>query len=357
MGVGVFSSTFEGTGKTFIVSGQCLCQSNYDEFAQQVRDDGDEPVDSDTWFQDQAQDEYDGIVQTLQGAAQALGLTPADTSFRNREHGPEDFVLIAQHHDSGFCVGLRSWELDYIVGVWQAGGSGADGINEKFGNFRDDGELEIFLEAMAPPKAVLEIRDRLVENLDTYFRATLQKNNYECRYRTGGYTTSTYTDEVIPSDLQAQIKADFEWLGRPASAKISDWTHEDMDRLCEIQVNAGHDYWRPFVVPVLDLSDQTLVWLNPNEDLDDHINSHALENAEPMPESLTAAMPEHSDDQFVPILESDALLELCKTRTIQHVNDTRPAFCVPASIWMKHALSDLSALNDECRAPRAKECF
>lgn len=200
MGVGVYSSDFNGSGGTFLVSGPLASQEDYEEFrANQLEsgEDSDFVMDYSDWSQDQYNDFNQELIVTLERAGQALGL-----SVEPRK--PGSYGLVSAEFDREFTrimecpfleVGWRSWEHDFVIGV---GGSGnwPDWMGSP-----DAYADEIIQETGRPAGTAAELYGKLAKNVQEYMKLSLLESGMECRYRTSGYTTGSY---AVPDDIAAQ---------------------------------------------------------------------------------------------------------------------------------------------------------
>lgn len=175
MGVGVYSSNFEGTGDTFIVSGPLL----------------------------ESQEDHDSFVEDLEealhdiGADLGLGIVPTSPQCEwARFDRDRAFVLLSE--GKFVDIGYRSWETDYIVGV-----AGASGWHRYMADPGGECE-EIFSNTGRTPEHCKAIYDQLAGAVCDYVRLRLMHDGFECRYKTSGYTSSAYQ---APEDVSPQLSA------------------------------------------------------------------------------------------------------------------------------------------------------
>jgi hypothetical protein len=189
MGVGVYESDFDGTGETFIVSPDFYnTPEDYEAYCKDFEgEEGDEPLDFETWGQQNYEDFDENLKWSIKSALDHVGrgFHKADRQDRERFGADSKFTLLFRGHD--LDVGVRGWETDTIVGVAPTRehvrrmievGEEYDGECEA--------EFECSLEALRDEYAVA------VSALTEIVIQTLVRDGIDVRFRTSGYTTGGY---------------------------------------------------------------------------------------------------------------------------------------------------------------------
>jgi len=229
MGVGVYDSDFNGTGGCILIDGPLGTDQDYEEHCKARRADGEEPVDRESW----SQNEYGDIIE----------------------------------------IGWRSWEHDFVIGV---GGAG------RFATWMQDPDgyvEEIVAEMGMSPKRAGDVYGNLSSAVQEYVRIRLMQDGFRCRYKTSGYTSSAY---AVPDDASArleELKASIKELsavlmGNPgASLKAASSADriELAKSLKEINDNYGRDGKDAAeirtAVAVYNAEDKTILFGNPYEEI------------------------------------------------------------------------------------------
>lgn len=197
MGVGVFSSTFEGRGSTVLVSGTLCTREDYDAYRENFQgEDGDEsePMPYEHWARQECDDDLANLAGALQSLAESLGGTKAFLGRRaERADFDHDFARLGS--DSHWEIGVRGWEHDHVVGVAVGGVLGAAMANPE-----GEAGIQAVLEFRATPAELSQRGDTLQDALAECVRFELMANGFDCRFKTSGYTSSAYT---VPEDLPA----------------------------------------------------------------------------------------------------------------------------------------------------------
>lgn len=184
MGVGVYTSDFHGTGGCILVDGPLPTEADHASYVEEVKKDGeDDALDYDAWAQQEVDDSYEFLKETLATAAAKLGFRAAGR--QDRAEFDREFVAIA---DGGpLAIGLRSWQHDYVVGV------GA--IDRRMPEA--DG-LDFVYEKGRTEEAWRAIYDKAAQDLIAYLRISLQQDGHDVRVRTSGYTTAQASKSEDP---------------------------------------------------------------------------------------------------------------------------------------------------------------
>ena len=196
MGVGVYTSDFQGTGGCILVSGPIPTQEEHAAYVAEVEKEGDdEPRDCDAWAQQKDEDAYEYLRDSIASAAEKVGFDRAGKD--ERAEFDREFVLLAE--GGPLSIGVRSWQNDFVVGVAENPRrvpelDGLDFVYEKGRTYETW-------------KAIL---DRANEDLRTYLRVSLQQDGHDVRVRTSGYTTAPAAKSEEPElhleRLRASIK-------------------------------------------------------------------------------------------------------------------------------------------------------
>lgn len=218
MGRGVYSSDFQGTGGTFLVSGTLCTQEDYEAYLNDARqtveaivsalegtgDPDDLPMDYDNWSQQEVDDQYENLTSTIQAVADAFpgAMTAATGSLReNRAGFDRDFIMLL--NAGPVQVGLRGWEHDYVVGAGADHSREYDSPQDMVANPTVYAKEQLDNGYVASDYA--ERATALAEDLLTYVRIELQDNGFECRFATSGWTTSAYSKADNPSSEKAEL--------------------------------------------------------------------------------------------------------------------------------------------------------
>lgn len=289
MGVGVYSSDFNGTGGTFIVDGLVGGEDEYrkyvlenvpsdaltiDQWRTEVAGDPDadeddyndylfevgqeESADFETWQGDQVSALIEDIEATIKSAAVELGMSPEQT--RNgrytRAGFDDDFVLIASGRYVD--VGWRSWEHDFVVGT------GASSLTRGWVTDTDSSAGEIIDNTGLAPSEFCRLYGELADAVEAYFRMSLMRDGLECRYKTSGYTTSVYEapEEGFPAALEAlrlEVAALHERIPQSFHDGIIEADWADREEIVRTLVSGDVNSDTPVVVPLYDPKQESLV--------------------------------------------------------------------------------------------------
>lgn len=321
MGVGVYSSDFKGTGGSFLVEGGLNTEEEYQQYLEDTPED--EAPDYETWLQDEVDTEISGLQEIIAEACERVGLETAPGNV----FGGEDRAFLVLAQGNGFCVGMRGWEHDHVVGVWQE--------DADFGDNREGGALDIAKAYMVPPAQVLAVRDQLSIDLQEYVRLNVQEM-YTCCYKTSGYTSAQYEDlsedalAARLSALETSIQNARSYLDQAPGERVAGWSADDL----KVMIELFHTdrYYSPVHVPVYDVEDEGLVWISADESLDHRHNENALQDVRPLPEGLEP--PEVQEGaQLVAFPMSEALMDLCRAETIAREGNYRAGLCAPMELW------------------------
>lgn len=218
MGRGVYSSDFQGTGGTFLVSGTLCTQEDYEAYLQDARqsseaivssleetgDPNDQPMSYDNWSQQEVDDQYENLTSTIQAVADAFpgAITATTGSLReNRAGFDREFIMLL--NAGPVQVGLRGWEHDYVVGAGADHSREYDSPQDMVANPAVYAKDQLDNGYVASDYA--ERATALAEDLLTYVRIELQDNGFECRFPTSGWTTSSYSKADHPSAEKVEL--------------------------------------------------------------------------------------------------------------------------------------------------------
>jgi hypothetical protein len=293
MGVGVYSSNFNGSGGTFVVDGIVGGEEEYrkyvlenvpedaltlEQWRTDVADDPDadeddykdylyelaeeDSLDLETWQQDQDAVMIEDFEQTIAMAARELGMSVEGS--RNgrydRARFDSDFVSMA----TGRCIdiGWRSWEHDMIVGV-----AGSAMTHE----WAADPEVfagEILDNTGLSSARFSQIHGALSEAVLSYVRLSLMRDGKECSYKTSGYTTSVYTapEEGYEAALEA-LRGQIRDLERSIPESFHDGivkaSQQEREDIVHALVSNDVNFDTPIVIPLYDPEqDQMVLYSN-----------------------------------------------------------------------------------------------
>lgn len=203
MGVGVYDSDFNGTGETFIVSPDFYnTQEDYEAYCNDFsEDEGDEPLNFEDWAQQNHDDFYENLRYSIKSALEHMGSAFHLANPRDLESFGADRQFTLLFRGLELDVGIRGWETDYVIGVAPTRGYVRAMISdgEDFAG-ECEREFECSLESLRNgyASAVAALTNTLIQ--------TLLRDGYDCRFKTSGYTTSSYQkDEVF--DFEASARA------------------------------------------------------------------------------------------------------------------------------------------------------
>lgn len=232
MGAGVFSSDFNGTGTTFLVSGELVDhEQDYRAYLkEEAENEGFVEVDG-KWLAEDGQvyegldalaralerqdlhvmsmeqlmesrreDEISNLISSIAADAGKLGLTLGLRKGNRIDQSmclDNDFAAIAD--DFLVEIGWRDWEHDFVVGV-AAGGSVETALQDTEYHAAD-----IIANYGMSPDRFQTLHMHLVNAVAEYIRLGLMDNGFDCRFRTSGYTTSGY-EIPNPRELKDQRK-------------------------------------------------------------------------------------------------------------------------------------------------------
>lgn len=230
------------------------------------------------------------MVNILADKGEVLSLEVSPMSNRNFQSASTavfdtDFVAIL---DSKWVqLGWQSWESDFIIGV----GPGHPSIKNWLEN-PDAYAGDIISETGRAPSVIADLHAKLVDDLSEFARLTLMVNGIECRYKTSGYTSSSY---VMPEgDAQAEltglaesVKATLALLDMPAREAIQKATRTERLALAKAMALAHgeegygtHPNQYRFHIPMYCKEQDNLLYYTPFEE-----DAHA---AAPIPDDIRA---------------------------------------------------------------------
>lgn len=280
MGVGVYSSSFQGTGGTFLVDLPIFTEEQYKDYVKDSlsgdvpkdlleetlqlfldgeidNDDLSEMYDSISYIYDEddwRQQEYDDfntlLIEEVEGVARELGFRIESRKgfSADRADFDSEFVAIA---DNGFVqIGWRSWEHDFVIGVG-AHRNTLDMASEPEGNATD-----IIENYGLSPEAFAKAYAMIADSVEEYVRIRLLEKNFECRYKTSGYTTDGYTlgdkDEVAARKeaLMQAIEDGYSFLKASPTDNILDADHDEIVALAKAMLDANDNWTDRFAVQV-----------------------------------------------------------------------------------------------------------
>lgn len=190
MGVGVYESNFNETGRTFIVSPP--------DFDDSSNDDDEDDRSADEISQQAHDDHLEDVVWRIIEAGNELGFDINEHALRYSSKDDSRFVM-----DKSFTViiendfvqvGFRGWESDMIIGV--------AGAHPDFEDIESN--YELFERYSLPLAQLAETYHSLASSVYDYIQLTLQENGIECRVKTSGYTSA---EIIVPDDIATQKAA------------------------------------------------------------------------------------------------------------------------------------------------------
>ena len=330
MGYGVYSHDYKGAGSTFGVS---VDHQSYDDYCEAQKAEGisrDDPdfLSSDTFYQDQSDDDVATIESVLKRTAEAFNLQVVDSRQYRAEPWQDNLCIYAVGH--GLTLGWRSWQHDYVIGAH---------ANEKFGNDFEAYQNEITRDTYRAASSIKEAFDKQVELMLEYVRLSLSEEGMECRYKTGGYTSAAY-ETLDEAELTERLQAIAAQV--PALQAVREATDEaafanSTDAQRQEIYAAWHDEdvmreYNPLRLAAYDNVDDRLVWIALDERDEPSVADH-----EPWPDTLLRPAGAGGDTLTL-MPDSHDLVALCAERTI----DAHYAIAYKAPLFAP-ALSYLAA--------------
>lgn len=289
MGVGVYSSNFNGSGGTFVVDGIVGGEEEYrkyvlenvpedalslDQWRTDVADDPDadeddykdylyelaeeDSLDLETWQRDQDEALIEDFEQTIAMAARELGMSVEGSRNGRYERARFDTDFVSMATSRYIDIGWRSWEHDMIVGV-----AGSVMTHEWAG----DPEVfagEIFDNTGLSAARFSQIHGELSEAVQTYVRLSLMRDGKECSYKTSGYTTSVYTapEEGYDAALET-LRGEIRELERSIPKSFHDGIllarRDEREEIVHALVSGEVNFDTPIVIPLYDPEQESLV--------------------------------------------------------------------------------------------------
>lgn len=320
MGVGVYSNDFLETGGTFLVDGPDVSDEAYEAYCQSEGEDGETPMEQDVWAQFEVGDESARQDEVVSEALRRVGFSLGAWSSRDYEH---DFKVHSRDQD--FVVGLRGWECDTVVGVWQ---------NDQYGRYQGsvNGDIvEMALASGVEPERLCDLRRKTVDALLELIRLELQENGFVCRYKTSGYTTGEYPrleDEAMyearRAELVAQVQSALELVRRPFEQALREEGPENFLSIIQMIVKEEPGYYRDAIkAGFICRGDDGVLF----GELDDELKIGEWTSSGALTVSQLGLSPEFAEgSDLCPLPETDDVLKACIEQTIkfrQHTGQWR----------------------------------
>ena len=204
MGVGVYESNFDGMGTSFLVSGPLGTDEDYAAYAKACRDARDEfgPVDREQWTKDQYDGENELLVELVASFGTTIEMTPSRRKGFRSDAVDFDREISSLAAGDLVEVGWRSWQHDFVIAV---------GPTSRAQDMLSLDATAAALEYGRSPEGLKADYDALVAAVAEAVRIELQRNgNFECRYRTSGYTSAAYAkgedDDLRTGQLREEVR-------------------------------------------------------------------------------------------------------------------------------------------------------
>ncbi len=282
MGVGVYSSNFNGSGGTFVVDGLVGGEDEYrkyvlenvpadalslDQWRIEVAEDPDadedeykdylyelaaeDSLDLETWQRDQDEALVEDFEETIATAAREIGMSVEGSRNGSYDRARFDTDFVSMATGRYIDIGWRSWEHDLIVGV-----AGSVMTHEWAG----DPEVfagEIFDSTGLSSGRFSQIHGELSEAVQTYVRLSLMRDGKECSYKTSGYTTSVYTApeegyEAALEALRGRIRELERSIPKTFHDGVSLASQEEREDIVHALVSRDVNSDTPIVIPLYD---------------------------------------------------------------------------------------------------------
>lgn len=218
MGVGVFHSTFQDRGGTFLISGPLGTDEDYESYRKECIADGDEPMDRDDWAQQEYDDENEFLLDSVMTAGVGLDFQASPRKGFRSENAPFDREFSQIVEDDFVSISWRSWQHDFVIGV------GPTNRAAEILDMDDSDASEDIKNALAAFKTDYEA---LVDASLEAMRIDAMQNGFECRYRTSGYTTSAYSPVENVKERYTELGATIASLREKLSTNLEKALGED----------------------------------------------------------------------------------------------------------------------------------
>jgi hypothetical protein len=282
MGVGVYSSNFNGSGGTFVVDGIVGGEDEYrkyvlenipadvltlEQWRTDIADDPDadeddykdylyelaeeDSLDLNTWQQDQDDAFVEDFEHTILSAARELGMSGEGSRDGRYDRARFDTDFVSMATGRYIDIGWRSWEHDMIVGI-----AGSSMTHE----WACDPEVfagEILDNTGLSSSRFSQIYGGLSEAVQAYVRLSLMRDGKECSYKTSGYTTSVY--EAPEEGFDAALEA-LRGKIRELQKSIPESFHDgivtasqcEREEIVHAVASGGVNFDTPIVLPLYD---------------------------------------------------------------------------------------------------------
>lgn len=252
MGYGVYTSDFHGSGKTFNVAGPLGTDEDYAAYAKEAED----PLDRETWSQDEYDDFVDDMHNVMASAAEELGMSASHGHGRDFKRADFDSEFVGVASNDVVEIGWRSWQHDFVVGI---------GPTSYWKDWMTGDEDDFVLTKARAFEGASDEYANLVAAVEEYVRLSMMEAGIECRFRTGSYTSSAYelegTEEDrsgIKKDLKERIAALTKSLSMEGSTRIKNATSDERVALLkEIEQRRLSEF--AILVPFYDAEEDDIV--------------------------------------------------------------------------------------------------
>lgn len=266
MGIGVFTESFNGTGKSFLVSGPSYLKARYQSECHPSPHAQSEPDFSYvTWAEENGINAQEDIAGIVDSTLASLGLDAGFLGEEERATFDSDFALIGR--SDPIEIGLRDWdfEYDFVVAAAAAKGRYRDGPYDKIA------QPELYLANSLSNGRIASVYAAtaicLAEDTLVCLRHALQQAGFECRYPTSAWTTAAYPaldEDVVGaaaeriSSANRYMKLDRDERFRELYATVDGRasvirTVQSIEATGEYRSGEGHLYaWTPYYSPTRD---------------------------------------------------------------------------------------------------------
>ncbi len=322
MGAGVYSDNFNGTGSTFIVDCVLDREEGLEEFNAQREEDGQEPFTAQEHDELCSQDEWMDLKDALLEAGASVGLTP------DRESWERGFMKLCS--DEYFSLGIRSWEIDDIVGVWQGDDYECNDSGELYN------AVEIACESMIDPQVVANLRSKMAGALIEIARIIVQESGRDCSFKTSGYTSARYpllAEAELESglaDLQAIYKKGRDLLSRSPAQALRE---EGVDNYRKVMsIYCEENGVSKSSIGYVSTGYPEVLWGKPADDL----SINEFDGDISLALSSIGVTPEGAQGDVSPLPETPEVMKACIEATASYLERNKePFFCAPLAFWQK----------------------
>ncbi len=262
------------------------------------------------------------LKDALLEAGASVGLTP------DRESWERGFMKLCS--DEYFSLGIRSWEIDDIVGVWQGDDYECNDSGELYN------AVEIACESMIDPQVVANLRSKMAGALIEIARIIVQESGRDCSFKTSGYTSARYpllAEAELESglaDLQAIYKKGRDLLSRSPAQALRE---EGVDNYRKVMsIYCEENGVSKSSIGYVSTGYPEVLWGKPADDL----SINEFDGDISLALSSIGVTPEGAQGDVSPLPETPEVMKACIEATASYLERNKePFFCAPLAFWQK----------------------